>query len=89
MGRLLLFVGPGGLVGASLRCLASGHAQQLANSAAFAYGTLAVHVIGCFMIRPLSKLAEMHGLLTADARALVPPAFLAASRYPPLSVTRP
>ena len=76
MSRLLLFVGAGGFAGAMLRYMLSGYVQQLTQSAAFPYGTLAVNVLGCFVIGLLSQLVESHGLLTADARALLLPGFL-------------
>lgn len=76
MSRLLLFVGIGGFAGAILRYVLSGYVQQAARSAAFPYGTLAVNVVGCFVIGLLSQLAESRGLLVADTRALLLPGFL-------------
>lgn len=76
MSRLLLFVGAGGFFGAALRYALSGYVQQITQSAAFPYGTLAVNVLGCFIIGLLSQLVESHGLLTADARAVLLPGFL-------------
>jgi fluoride exporter len=76
MSRLLLFVGVGGFAGATVRYVLSGYVQQATRSAAFPFGTLAVNVLGCFVIGLLSKLVESHGLFTADARALVLPGFL-------------
>jgi len=76
MSRLLLFVGCGGFAGAVLRYVLSGYVQQITQSAAFPYGTLAVNVVGCFVIGLLSQLVEAHGMLTADARAALLPGLL-------------
>lgn len=76
MSRLLLLIGLGGFLGAVLRYAASGVMQKLTQSAAFPYGTLAVNILGCFVIGLLSQLVETRGLLTADARALLLPGFL-------------
>jgi CrcB protein len=76
MSRLLLFVGVGGFAGAMVRYVLSGYVQQATRSAAFPYGTLVVNVLGCFVIGLLSQLVESHGLLTADARAVLLPGFL-------------
>src|SRR5690349_4291321 len=67
----LLVVGLGGFIGSVLRYLVSGYVQQIAKSIAFPYGTLAVNVIGCFIIGFLSYLAEAHGVFTAESRAFV------------------
>jgi CrcB protein len=78
MSRLLLFVGCGGFAGAVLRYAVSGWVQQWSRSAAFPYGTLAVNILGCFIIGLVSQLVESHGMLTADERAAVLPGFLGA-----------
>lgn len=64
----LLWVGLGGFVGAVMRYLISGWVQALTRSVSLPYGTLAVNVLGCFMIGALSYLAEARGLLHAEAR---------------------
>lgn len=68
MGNLLL-IGMGGFVGSVLRYLISGYVQQATRSVEFPYGTLAVNIIGCFLIGFLSQLAETRGLFTPEARA--------------------
>ena len=67
----LLLIGAGGFVGSVLRYLVSGHIQQLAKSAIFPYGTLAVNLIGCFVIGFLSQLAEIRGVFTPETRSLI------------------
>ncbi len=76
MSRLLLFVGVGGLGEAAVHYVLSGYVQQATRSAAFPYGTLAVNVLGCFVIGLLSQLMEPHGLLAANTTALLLPGFL-------------
>ena len=46
----ILLVGLGGFIGSVLRYLASGAVQQSMKRLDFPYGTLAVNVIGCFVI---------------------------------------
>jgi CrcB protein len=58
----------GGSLGAVLRYLLSGYAQQLSRNSSFPIGTLIVNILGCFTIGFLSELAENHGLFRADAR---------------------
>jgi len=70
VGKLLL-AGIGGFIGSALRYAATGYVQQLSRSPAFPYGTLAVNLIGCFLIGFLSQLAESRGLFTAEARTFV------------------
>lgn len=67
----ILLIGAGGFVGSILRYLVSGYAQQLSKSATFPYGTLAVNIIGCFLIGFLSHLADTRGVFTPESRALV------------------
>lgn len=67
----LLVVGLGGFIGSALRYLVSGYVQQIAKSIAFPYGTLAVNVIGCFIIGFLSHLADAHGVFTTESRTFV------------------
>lgn len=49
MGKLFL-AGVGGFIGSTLRYAVTGYAQQLSRSIDFPYGTLAVNLIGCFLI---------------------------------------
>jgi len=74
-GRGILFdplryalVALGGSLGAVLRYMLSGYAQQIGRNSSFPIGTLVVNIVGCFTIGFLSELAENHGLLRADAR---------------------
>lgn len=67
----ILLVGLGGAVGSVLRYLVSGFVQSASNSISFPFGTLAVNVIGCFVIGVLSYLADVRGVLTPEMRALL------------------
>jgi len=64
----LVWVGLGGCIGAVLRYVLGGWAQALSGSASFPFGTLAVNVLGCFVIGALSYLADARGMLGPDAR---------------------
>lgn len=70
MGKLFL-AGIGGFIGSSLRYAMTGYVQQWSRSIDFPYGTLAVNLIGCFLIGFLSQLAETRGVLTAESRTFV------------------
>ncbi len=67
----ILLVGAGGFIGSILRYLMSGWVQQSAKTLDFPYGTLAVNVIGCFVIGFLAQLAESRGVFTSEARSFV------------------
>jgi CrcB protein len=67
----LLLVGFGGFIGSVLRYTVSGYVQQASRSVGFPYGTLAVNVIGCFVIGFLSRLAETRGVFTSESRLFV------------------
>ncbi len=67
----ILLVGIGGFIGSVMRYLASGYVQQATKSVDFPYGTLAVNVIGCFVIGFLSQLAEGRGVFTSESRLFV------------------
>jgi len=67
----IFLIGAGGFVGSVLRYVFSGYIQQLTKSAIFPYGTLAVNLIGCFVIGFLSHLADTRGIFTPETRALV------------------
>jgi fluoride exporter len=66
-----LLVGLGGAIGSIARYLLSGWAQTLAKSIDFPYGTLAVNLLGCFIIGFLSQLAEARGAFTPETRLFV------------------
>ena len=70
MGKLFL-AGVGGFIGSALRYAATGYVQQVSRSIDFPYGTLAVNLIGCFLIGFLSQLAESRGVFTAESRTFV------------------
>jgi len=70
VGKLFL-AGIGGFIGSSLRYAVTGYVQTWSKSIAFPYGTLAVNLIGCFLIGFLSQLAESRGVLTAESRTFV------------------
>jgi crcB protein len=70
VGKLFL-AGVGGFIGSILRYAVTGYAQQLSRSIDFPYGTLAVNLIGCFLIGFLSQLAETRGVFTAESRTFV------------------
>ena len=67
----VFIVGVGGFIGSVLRYLVSGWAQGLSKSLDFPYGTLAVNLIGCFVIGFLGQLAEARGIFTSETRLLV------------------
>ena len=67
----VLLVGVGGFIGSALRYLVSGYVQQSTKSIDFPYGTLAVNVIGCFVIGFLAQLAETRGAFTSESRLFV------------------
>ncbi|MBI3169852.1 MAG: fluoride efflux transporter CrcB [Chloroflexi bacterium] len=67
----IFLVGAGGFIGSILRYLVSGWVQQSAKTLDFPYGTLAVNVIGCFVIGFLAQLAETRGFFTSESRLFV------------------
>ena len=67
----ILLVGLGGFIGSVMRYLLSGYIQGSTKSVDFPFGTLAVNVIGCFVIGFLSQLAEGRGMFTSESRAFV------------------
>ena len=67
----ILFVGVGGFIGSVLRYAVGGYVQRFSGSVDFPYGTLAVNLIGCFVIGLFSQLAESRGMFSPEARALI------------------
>lgn len=67
----LVWIGLGGGLGAILRYLLGGLVQHWTNSASFPYGTLAVNILGCFMIGLLGHLGEARGAFSPEGRLLV------------------
>ncbi|MBN1369385.1 MAG: fluoride efflux transporter CrcB [Dehalococcoidaceae bacterium] len=68
---ILIMVGAGGFVGAVLRYLVSGWAQNLSGSNGFPWGTLAVNLIGCLAIGLLMGITESRQWFGPESRALV------------------
>ena len=69
--KFLLLVGIGGFIGSLLRYLISGFVQNLSGSITFAFGTLAVNTIGCFVIGFFSYIIEARSMFTTEIRAFV------------------
>src|SRR2546427_2906150 len=61
----------GGFIGSTFRYAVTGFVQNCSRSIDFPYGTLAVNLIGCFLIGFLSQLAESRGVFTAESRTFV------------------
>jgi len=67
----VIFVALGGALGSVSRYLLGTWTQTLSKSIDFPYGTLAVNLIGCFLIGALSQLAETRGVFTSESRVFV------------------
>src|SRR5687767_12836509 len=67
----ILLVGLGGFIGSIMRYLLSGYVQQSIRNVDFPFGTLAVNVIGCFVIGFLSQLAEQRGIFASESRTFI------------------
>lgn len=67
----VLLVGMGGFLGATMRYLTGGLVHQLVKNNYFPYGTLAVNLLGCFLIGLLAGLAENRQLFNPEVRLLV------------------
>ncbi|MBI3448652.1 MAG: fluoride efflux transporter CrcB [Acidobacteria bacterium] len=63
----VLLVGAGGFLGSIARYWVGGLVQDR-TPGLFPFGTLAVNVLGCFLIGALSELADARSLLSAEAR---------------------
>lgn len=70
MGNLVL-IGMGGFLGAIARYWLSGRVQDLSGAIGFPYGTLAVNLLGCFVLGILSYLIDTRGWLGPETRALL------------------
>ncbi|HEX4951778.1 MAG TPA: fluoride efflux transporter CrcB [Thermoanaerobaculia bacterium] len=73
--RSALLVGLGGFAGSVCRYWLGGAVHRFAG-AAFPWGTLAVNLLGCFVIGWLAGLAELRGVLSAELRLLLLVGFL-------------
>ena len=69
--KFLLLVGIGGFIGSLFRYWISGIVQNISGSISFAFGTLAVNTIGCFIIGFFAYLIEARSMLTSEIRAFV------------------
>jgi len=67
----VIYVAFGGALGSASRYILGTWAQNISKSIDFPYGTLAVNLIGCFVIGFLSQLAESRGAFTSESRSLV------------------
>ncbi len=64
----LLLVGTGGFIGSVLRFAAGGLVHRLLPATVFPLGTLAVNVIGCFLIGYGNGLADTRQMFSPQAR---------------------
>ncbi|HVF25554.1 MAG TPA: fluoride efflux transporter CrcB [Anaerolineales bacterium] len=67
----VLYVAFGGALGSVSRYLLGAWTQTLSKSIDFPYGTLAVNLIGCFLIGFLSQLVETRSVFTSEERAFI------------------
>jgi CrcB protein len=67
----LLLVGFGGFIGSILRYLVGGAVQQSMKRMDFPFGTLAVNLIGCFIIGILAQYGEARGAFSTESRAFI------------------
>lgn len=74
----LILIGVGGFIGSVMRYIVSGYVQNLSKSTGFPYGTLAVNVIGSFIIGFLFYFIESRGSFSPQMRALLLLGFLGA-----------
>jgi len=74
----LILIGFGGFIGSVMRYLVSGYVQTISRSSTFPYGTLAVNVIGSFIIGFLFYFIEIRSSLNPQMRALLLFGFLGA-----------
>lgn len=61
----------GGAAGSVSRYLLGVWIQPVSQSLGFPFGTLAVNLVGCFVIGLLSQLTESRGVFTPETRGLV------------------
>lgn len=67
----ILLIGLGGFIGSVLRYLIASYVQQATKSVDFPFGTLAVNVLGCFLVGFLAQLVEGRGAFTSESRAFI------------------
>ena len=66
----LAVIGFGGFIGAIGRYLLSGIVQKQLGSG-FPYGTLAVNVVGCFLLGVVMHLVQNEGMFTPNVRLFI------------------
>ncbi|MBH23723.1 MAG: fluoride efflux transporter CrcB [Myxococcales bacterium] len=69
--KLILMVGLGGFIGATLRYGVAEGVQKLTQTDDFPWGILAANLIGCLVIGLLARLGELHEIFTPQTRALI------------------
>jgi CrcB protein len=67
----LSIIGAGGFTGAVLRFLVSSWVQNRSGSIVFPFGTMAVNMIGCFVIGLLTWLVESRAMFSMETRSFV------------------
>ena len=67
----VMIVALGGALGSVFRYLLGAWTQAISKSIDFPYGTLAVNLLGCFLIGFLAQLAEARGAFTSETRLFV------------------
>ena len=67
----LIWIGMGGFVGAVLRYLISSYIQTITKTAGFPFGTLAVNIIGSFIIGLIFFYFESSGSIDPQTRSFV------------------
>lgn len=67
----ILLVGIGGALGSISRYLLGTWIQSISRSIDFPFGTLAVNLIGCFVIGFLAELVEVRSAFTPESRAFM------------------
>jgi len=74
----LIILGLGGFFGAISRYLLSTSVQNMFRDSSFPYGTLAVNLLGCFILGVLTHLAVVKGILDAQTRLFLLVGFVGA-----------
>lgn len=74
----LIILGLGGFFGAISRYVISTNVQNMMKDTTFPYGTLAVNILGCFVLGVLAYLAEAKGLLDAQTHLFLLVGFVGA-----------
>lgn len=75
--RLLLLIGLAGAVGALSRYVLSGWTYRVLGEG-FPYGTLAVNILGCFLLGAVQQVGETTDFLSQETRVMLTIGFLGA-----------